>query len=151
MTHRMRLESEGRTAVFSGLEPLTQFNARVEALIAQIRSVPSLRVSQKCSIQARLRRATTPRISFQDTLTCLKKVATEYDLQKLLPVLLVAGLENDGVDRGFDVPGEENLDVVESLRDSSIKLVFARVWDRPVVAGFQRSAGLQASRIERAG
>jgi hypothetical protein len=80
-----------------------------------------------------------------------EEVATEYDLQKLLPDLLVAGLENDDVDRGFDVPGEENLDVVASLRDSSTKLVFARVWDRPIVAGFQRSAGMQASRIERAG
>ena len=30
--------------------------------------------------------------------------------------LLVAALENEGVDRIFGVPGEENLDVVESLR-----------------------------------
>ena len=29
--------------------------------------------------------------------------------------LLVAALENEGVDRIFGVPGEENLDVVESL------------------------------------
>jgi acetolactate synthase-1/2/3 large subunit len=35
--------------------------------------------------------------------------------------LLVAALENEGVDRIFGVPGEENLDVVESLRNSSIK------------------------------
>lgn len=33
--------------------------------------------------------------------------------------LLVAALENEGVDRIFGVPGEENLDVVESLRKSS--------------------------------
>ena len=32
--------------------------------------------------------------------------------------LLVAALENEGVDRVFGVPGEENLDVVESLRQS---------------------------------
>ncbi len=40
--------------------------------------------------------------------------------------LLVAALENEGVDRMFGVPGEENLDVVESLRQSSIKLVLTR-------------------------
>src|SRR3954469_14958818 len=40
--------------------------------------------------------------------------------------LLVRALENEGVDRIFGVPGEENLDVVESLRQSSIKLVITR-------------------------
>src|ERR1700729_3117358 len=40
--------------------------------------------------------------------------------------LLVAALENEGVERIFGVPGEENLDVVESLRRSSIKLVVTR-------------------------
>ena len=30
--------------------------------------------------------------------------------------LLVAALENEGVDRIFGVPGEENLAVIESLR-----------------------------------
>jgi acetolactate synthase I/II/III large subunit len=40
--------------------------------------------------------------------------------------LLVAALENEGVDRIFGVPGEENLDVVESLRNSSIQLVLTR-------------------------
>jgi acetolactate synthase I/II/III large subunit len=40
--------------------------------------------------------------------------------------LLVAALENEGVDRIFGVPGEENLDVVESLRQSSIELVVTR-------------------------
>lgn len=40
--------------------------------------------------------------------------------------LLVAALENEGVDRIFGIPGEENLDVVESLRKSSIKLVITR-------------------------
>jgi acetolactate synthase I/II/III large subunit len=40
--------------------------------------------------------------------------------------LLVAALENEGVDRIFGVPGEENLDVVESLRRSSIELVVTR-------------------------
>src|SRR3954467_11913126 len=37
--------------------------------------------------------------------------------------LLVAALENEGIDRIFGVPGEEHLDVVESLRTSSIELV----------------------------
>ena len=40
--------------------------------------------------------------------------------------LLVAALENEGVDRIFGVPGEENLDVVESLRNSTIKLILTR-------------------------
>ena len=40
--------------------------------------------------------------------------------------LLVAALENEGVDRIFGVPGEENLDFLESLRNSSIELVLTR-------------------------
>jgi acetolactate synthase I/II/III large subunit len=40
--------------------------------------------------------------------------------------LLVAALENEGVTHVFGVPGEENLDFVESLRTSSIKLVVTR-------------------------
>jgi acetolactate synthase-1/2/3 large subunit len=40
--------------------------------------------------------------------------------------VLVAALENEGVDRIFGVPGEENLDVVDSLRRSSIKLIVTR-------------------------
>src|SRR6188472_441747 len=40
--------------------------------------------------------------------------------------LLVQALENEGVDRIFGVPGEENLDVVESIRTSRIELVVTR-------------------------
>src|SRR6202044_4227579 len=40
--------------------------------------------------------------------------------------LLVAALENEGVQRIFGVPGEENLDVVEALRRSKIELVLTR-------------------------
>jgi acetolactate synthase I/II/III large subunit len=40
--------------------------------------------------------------------------------------LLVAALENEGVERIFAVPGEENLDVLESLRESKIELVVMR-------------------------
>lgn len=40
--------------------------------------------------------------------------------------ILVAALENEGVDRIFGVPGEENLDVVESLRKSRIELILTR-------------------------
>jgi hypothetical protein len=40
--------------------------------------------------------------------------------------LLVAALENEGVERIFGVPGEENLDVVESLRRSRINLIVTR-------------------------
>jgi acetolactate synthase I/II/III large subunit len=40
--------------------------------------------------------------------------------------LLVSALENEGVEQIFGIPGEENLDVVEALRHSSIKLVLTR-------------------------
>jgi acetolactate synthase-1/2/3 large subunit len=40
--------------------------------------------------------------------------------------LLVAALENEGVQRIFGVPGEENLDVIESLHRSKIDLVVTR-------------------------
>src|SRR6202167_4751515 len=40
--------------------------------------------------------------------------------------LLVAALENEGVDRIYGIPGEENLDVVEAIRRSSIQLVLTR-------------------------
>jgi acetolactate synthase-1/2/3 large subunit len=40
--------------------------------------------------------------------------------------LLVSALENEGVERILRLPGEENLDVVESLRRSGIKLIVTR-------------------------
>src|SRR5271156_3700457 len=40
--------------------------------------------------------------------------------------LLVAALKNEGVERIFGIPGEENLDVVESIRESPIELVLTR-------------------------
>ena len=40
--------------------------------------------------------------------------------------LLVSALENEGVERIFAVPGEENLDVVDSLRRSRIELIVTR-------------------------
>jgi acetolactate synthase-1/2/3 large subunit len=40
--------------------------------------------------------------------------------------LLVAALEKEGVECIFAIPGEENLDVLESLRQSSIRLVLTR-------------------------
>jgi len=40
--------------------------------------------------------------------------------------LLVTALENEGVERIFGVPGEENLDVVQSLHGSKIGLVLTR-------------------------
>src|SRR6266478_9841628 len=40
--------------------------------------------------------------------------------------LLVSAMENEGVQQIFGVPGEENLDVVEALRHSKIKLVLTR-------------------------
>ena len=38
----------------------------------------------------------------------------------------VAALENEGVDRIFGLPGEENLDFVEALRKSSVRLILTR-------------------------
>ncbi len=40
--------------------------------------------------------------------------------------LLIKSLENEGVEYIFGIPGEENLDVLESLRTSKIKLVLTR-------------------------
>jgi len=40
--------------------------------------------------------------------------------------LMVKALENEGVEYVFGVPGEENLDFLEALRTSSIKLVLTR-------------------------
>lgn len=40
--------------------------------------------------------------------------------------LFVAALENEGVERIFGVPGEENLDLLEALRTSQIELVLTR-------------------------
>jgi acetolactate synthase-1/2/3 large subunit len=40
--------------------------------------------------------------------------------------LLVRALQNEGVEQVFGIPGEENLDIVEALRHSSIKLVLTR-------------------------
>jgi acetolactate synthase I/II/III large subunit len=40
--------------------------------------------------------------------------------------LFVYALEDEGVKQIFGVPGEENLDFVEALRRSSIKLVLTR-------------------------
>jgi acetolactate synthase-1/2/3 large subunit len=40
--------------------------------------------------------------------------------------LLIAALEKEGVRRIYGIPGEENLDVVESLRRSTIELVLTR-------------------------
>ena len=40
--------------------------------------------------------------------------------------LLIAALENEGVEYVFGLPGEENLDVIESLRRSRIQLVLTR-------------------------
>src|ERR1700688_1989214 len=40
--------------------------------------------------------------------------------------LLIAALENEGVERIFGIPGEENLDIVESIRRSSNKLILTR-------------------------
>ena len=58
----------------------------------------------------------------------LTPIDTSNDKERILngADLLVAALENEGVNHIFGVPGEENLDVVEALRRSTIKLVVTR-------------------------
>ena len=40
--------------------------------------------------------------------------------------LLISALENEGVERIFGIPGEENLAIVEALHSSKINLVLTR-------------------------
>lgn len=54
--------------------------------------------------------------------------------------LLVKALENEGVEYIFGIPGEENLDFVEALRTSKIKLVITR---------HEQAAGFMAATIGR--
>ena len=54
--------------------------------------------------------------------------------------LLVKSLENEGVEYVFGIPGEENLDLLESLRDSKIKLVLTR---------HEQAAGFMAATVGR--
>jgi len=54
--------------------------------------------------------------------------------------LLVRCLENEGVEYIFGIPGEENLDFLESLRDSKIRLVLTR---------HEQAAGFMAATVGR--
>jgi len=73
------------------MQPLTDFNARMEALIAQIKSVPLAQGYEEVfypgEIEARndAKNRRDGLLFPQDTLGDLKKVASEYDLHKLLP------------------------------------------------------------------
>ena len=40
--------------------------------------------------------------------------------------LFIKALENEGVEYIFGVPGEENLDFLEAMRKSNIKLILTR-------------------------
>jgi len=40
--------------------------------------------------------------------------------------LFIKCLENEGVTKIFGVPGEENLDLLESIRNSSIEIIVTR-------------------------
>src|ERR1700731_1588677 len=61
--------------------------------------------------------------------------------------LFVAALENEGVDRIFGIPGEENLDVVDSIRKSSIQLIITR--HEQAAAFMAATYGRQARRLHR--
>lgn len=54
--------------------------------------------------------------------------------------LLVQSLENEGVEYIFGIPGEENLDFLEALRASSIKLILTR---------HEQAAGFMAATVGR--
>lgn len=54
--------------------------------------------------------------------------------------LLVQCLENEGVEYIFGIPGEENLDFLESLRNSKIKLILTR---------HEQAAGFMAATVGR--
>ena len=54
--------------------------------------------------------------------------------------LLVKALENEGVEYIFGVPGEENLDLLNSLKDSSIRLIVTR---------HEQGAGFMAATLGR--
>ncbi len=54
--------------------------------------------------------------------------------------LMVKALEREGVETIFGIPGEENLDLLESLRNSTIKLVITR---------HEQAAGFMAATIGR--
>ena len=54
--------------------------------------------------------------------------------------LFIKCLENEGVEYIFGVPGEENLDMLESLKDSSIELILTR---------HEQPAGFMAATIGR--
>ncbi len=61
----------------------------------------------------------------------MKKQASGDNLTELPPILkasdlFIKALEAEGVEFIFAVPGEENLDMVESLRTSTIKLILTR-------------------------
>ena len=43
-----------------------------------------------------------------------------------IPEALVVGLENEGVEYIFGIPGEENIDVMDALLDSKIKFITTR-------------------------
>ena len=50
--------------------------------------------------------------------------------------LFVKALENEGVEKIYGIPGEENLDFIDSLKGSSIELVLTR---HEQAAGFMAS------------
>ncbi|MFP6655477.1 MAG: thiamine pyrophosphate-binding protein, partial [Myxococcota bacterium] len=54
--------------------------------------------------------------------------------------LMVRALENESVELIFGIPGEENLDFLESLRGSKIKLIITR---------HEQAAGFMAATLGR--
>ncbi|MFV1921131.1 MAG: acetolactate synthase large subunit [Methylotenera sp.] len=57
----------------------------------------------------------------------MNQITTEASLIKMnASDLFVKALENEGVERIYGVPGEENLDFLEALRKSSIELILTR-------------------------
>src|SRR5690606_21821609 len=67
-------------------------------------------------------------------------VPTELPAMRKASDLFVAALEDGGVEYVFAVPGEENLDLIESLRTSKIRLVLCR---------HEQAAGFMAATVGR--
>src|SRR5882672_4825830 len=93
---------------------------------------PSGRPSQSIRIIWNVIRTVTPVTSFGRTGSCRagRRLVRRWPARPVSVTkgsdLLVAALENEGVECIFAIPGEENLDVLESLRRSKIKLVLTR-------------------------
>ncbi len=67
-----------------------------------------------------------PALADDRAMVVTKSPSSKGEIMKTAAQLLVAALDNEGVSRIFGVPGEENLDILEALRQSRIEFVLTR-------------------------